>query len=228
MIRNWQRYSCLPIPLERMTRLTSRGISSRGGTIATRCLTGLQLIWQLFVGECCPELEVVEVITVLANGERLRLGDLEPGHKRLPRDARPARDVVRVNVGVQAAIARQAAAYSWTELIRHRTRIATLVSQLTEETPRRLSRNDNSHRRADWVSRLDKVDRLLADLPRPPATSELDIGRAAASWDSDRKEDDLTAALRHVASTLRLLVPKNQGDWYLRVHVVRRATPLEK
>ena len=164
-----------------------------------------------FVGECCPELEVVEVITILANGERLRLGDLEPGHKRLPRDARPARDVVRMNVGVQAAIARQAAAYSWTEVIRHRTRIATLVSQLTEEAPRRLSRNDNSYRRADWVSRLDEVDRLLADLPRPPATSELDIGRAAASWDSDRKEDDWTAALRHVASALRLLVPEEPG-----------------
>ena len=116
-----------------------------------------------------------------------------------------------MNVGVQAAIARQAAAYSWTELIRHRARIATLVSHLTEEAPRRLSHNDNSHRRANWVSRLDEVDRLLADLPRPPATSELDIGRAAASWDSDRKEDDLTAALRHVASTLRLLDPQEPG-----------------
>ena len=161
------------------------------------------------VGECCPELEVVEVITILADGTRLKLGDLEPGHKRLARRARPARHIVRANVGVQAAISRQVAACSWTELVRQRTRIGTLVVQLTEEAPRRLGSNDNRQRRADWMGRLDEVDLLLATLPRPPATSELDVGSSAARWDSDREEDDLSAALRRVASMLRSLVPQD-------------------
>ena len=164
------------------------------------------------IGECCPELEVVEVITILADGKRLKLGDLEPGYKRLARDARPARHLVRTNVGVQAAIARQVAACSWTELVRHRTRIATLVTQLTEEAPRRLSRNDNLRRRADWVRHLDDAEHLFANLPRPPASSELDVGSAAARWDRDREEDDLSAALRLVASMLRSLVPQEPGQ----------------
>ena len=163
------------------------------------------------VGECCPELEVVEVITILADGTRLKLGDLEPGNKRLARSARPARHIVRANVGVQAAISRQVAACSWTELVRHRARIGTLVAQLTDEAPRRLGSNDNRQRRADWVHRLDEADLLLATLPRPPATSELDVGSAAARWDRDREEDDLSAALRHVASMLRSLVPQDPG-----------------
>ena len=161
------------------------------------------------LGECCPELEVVEVITILADGKHFKLGDLEPGHKRLARDARPARHIVRANVGVQAAISRQVAACSWTELVRHRTRIGTLVALLTDEAPRRLGSNDNQQRRADWVRRLDEADLLLATLPRPPATSELDVGSAAAKWDRDREEDNLSAALRHVALMLRSLVPED-------------------
>ena len=162
-------------------------------------------------GECCPELEVVEIITILADGKRFKLGDLEPGHKRLARSARPARHIVRANVGVQAAISRQVAACSWTDLVRQRTRIGTLVVQLTEEAPRRLGSNDNRQRRADWMSRLDDVELLLATLPRPPATSELDVGSSAARWERDREEDGLSAALRRVASMLRSLVPQDPG-----------------
>lgn len=121
-----------------------------------------------FVGECCPELEVVEVVTVLADGSGFRLGDLEPGHKLLARNARPMRHLVRTNVGIQSAISRQAGANSWTELVRRRTQIAMLVTKLAEEAPRRLSANDNPRRRANWESGLDRVGPLAAALPRPP------------------------------------------------------------
>ncbi len=164
-----------------------------------------------FVGECCPEIEVVEVVTILADGGRLRLGDLEPGYKRLAKDARPRRDLVRTNVGVQAAISRQAAAYSWTELVRLRTQIAMLVGGLTQEAPRRLGVNDNPRRRAEWLSELERVDQLLAVLPRPPAVSELDIGSVAASWDAEREEEGLSAALRSVVGVLGMLVPRAGG-----------------
>ena len=97
-------------------------VNRRAGELAT------------YVGECCPELEVVEVRTVIADGSPLsiRAGDSpwEPGHKRLDRNARPRRSDVRVNVGIRAAIARQVAAFSWTELVRSRERIAETVTGL--------------------------------------------------------------------------------------------------
>lgn len=164
-----------------------------------------------FIGECCPELRVVEVRTILANGTPLRIGDFEPGHKRLARNARPPRELVRVNVGVQAAIARQAAAFSWTELIRLRTRAATLLSSVAREAPRRLSDSDNPRRRLDWQTDLSEVGRLLGSMPRPPASSELDIGGAAARWDEEREDDKLSAALRNTATMLEMLVPQPPG-----------------
>ena len=164
-----------------------------------------------FVGECCPELEVVEVRTILVDGSRFRIGDLEPGYKRLARNARPPRDLIRINVGIQAAISRQAAAHSWTELIRIRERAAVLAAKLTREAPRRLGSNDNPRRRTDWMRQLDVIDELLAQMPRPPAASELDLGTPAASWDAAREADDISVAVRSVAATLRMLVPQAPG-----------------
>jgi hypothetical protein len=163
------------------------------------------------IGEWCPELSVVEVRTILADGSRLRIGDFEPGHKRLARNARPPRELVRVNVGVQAAISRQAAAFSWTELIRTRTRAASLLASLIDEAPRRLSDSDNPRRRQDWQSELVEVGRLLGSMPRPPASSELDLGSAAARWDEEREDDVLTVALRSSAAMLQTLVPEPPG-----------------
>lgn len=166
-----------------------------------------------FIGECCPEFDVVEATTILADGSPLRIGDFEPGHKRLARNARPPREVVRVNVGVQAAISRQAAAYSWTELVRLRTRAAALLASLTREAPRRLSDTDNSRRREDWLSALSEVGQLMGSMPRPPATSDLDIGVAAASWDAERDEDQLSRALRSALTVLEMLVPEPPGKF---------------
>lgn len=164
-----------------------------------------------FVGECCPELEVVEVRTILADGTALKIGDFEPGYKRLARNGRPPRDVVRINVGIQAAIARQAAAYSWTELIRERERIAVTLAGLVEDAPRRVGYFDHQKRREQWISDLDEAVRALAELPRPPATAELDPVSAAARWDEQRDEDSMSGSLRSVADALRMLAPGPSG-----------------
>ena len=165
-----------------------------------------------FIGDCCPELETVEVVTVIADGSRLRLGDFEPGHKRLGRNARPSRELVRVNVGIQAAISRQAAAHSWTELLRLRSRAAVLLARLTREAPRRLSEHDNSRRRTEWLAQLEAVEGLLAQLPRPPVASELDMGTPAVTWDAQREDEPVSAGLRRAAAVLRMLVPEAAGQ----------------
>ena len=117
-----------------------------------------------YVGESCPELEVVEVRTVIADGSPLsiRAGDSpwEPGHKRLGRNARPRRSDVRVNVGIRAAITRQVSAFSWTELVRARERIADTVTGLVGAAPRRLSAHDNRRRRVEWAAGIVKANRL--------------------------------------------------------------------
>ena len=162
-----------------------------------------------FVGECCPEFEAVEVITVLADGEQVSLGDLAPGYKRLAEDIWPDRCTVRIGVGMSAAIARQTAACSWTQLVRNRELAAVLVAQLVEDAPRRLSRNDNERRRTDWLRQLREVEDLLVKVPHPPTAPVLDIKRAAVSWDNDRDEDDLSVSLYGIVLALHELVPQD-------------------
>ena len=165
-----------------------------------------------YVGECCPELEVVEVRTLIADGSRLRIraGDSpwEPGHKQLGRNARPRRSDVRVNVGIQAAITRQVSAYSWTELIRARERLAETVADLVRSAPRRLSAHDNRRRGTEWVTSVDRARNELAELPAPPVDGNLEPGRPAASWDVAPSEDILTSAISGVLTALQTLVAR--------------------
>jgi hypothetical protein len=165
-----------------------------------------------YVGDCCPEAEIVEVRTVTADRQRLRIGDFEPGHKRLGKNARPDRNLVRLNVGLQAAIGRQASAHSWTELARQRSGLAEELASLVSEAPRRLGVNDKPRRRIQWVAKLGEVERRLAQLPRPPLISEFDPGASSLLWDSERNEEPLVKQLRQATAALRLLVRDSPGD----------------
>ena len=163
-----------------------------------------------YVGECCPELEVVEVRTLLADGSVLIIDadglQWEPGHKRLARNARPRRTAVRVNVGVKAAISRQVAAFSWTRLVRLREGIADAVARLVAVAARRLSVYDNDRRRTEWRAAVDEAMRRLAELPGPPVDGSWTPGHAAANWDVVPSNDGLTDALRNIATALQALV----------------------
>ena len=169
-----------------------------------------------YVGECCPELEVVEVRTVIADGSRLsiRAGDSpwEPGHKRLARNARPRRSDVRVNVGIRAAIARQASAFSWTELLRARERIADTVTGLVGAAVRRLSAHDNKGRRVEWAASVEKATGELAELPAPPVDRNWEPDRSAATWDVAPSEDKLTNAISNILTALQALVARPPQD----------------
>ena len=170
-----------------------------------------------YIGECCPELEVVEVRTLLADRSSLKIRDREtewePGYKRLGRNARPRRSLVRINVGVQGAITRQVASFSWTELIRKRERIAGTVSELATSAPRRLSPRDNERRRAKWRESLEDVAIELTDLPAPPVDKDLRQGAAAVDWDRVPSDDKLTDALKSVVTTLQTLVKGEPKDF---------------
>ena len=165
-----------------------------------------------YLGECCPELEVVEVSTVVADGSRLRIraGDSpwEPGYKRLDRNARPRRSDVRVNVGIRGAITRQVSAYSWTELVRAREGVANTVTGLVGAAVRRLSAHDNPRRRLDWAASVEKAKRELAELPAPPVDRNWERDRSAATWDVAPSEDKLTTAISNILTALQALVAR--------------------
>ena len=165
-----------------------------------------------YVGECCPELWTVEVRTVLSDRSRFVIGDLEPGHKRLNVSAIPRRTNVRVVSGVIGAIARQKAAFSWTELMRAREQIARRLTELLSEAPRRLSPHDNEGRRRDWSQTLAEVERDLLSIGLPPPESDLDVAGNPVRWDLVRDEDKLVVALNAVVTAIRRLVPNPPVD----------------
>ena len=168
-----------------------------------------------YVGECCPELEVVEVRTVIPDGSPLiiRAGTSpwEPGYKRLGRDARRRRSEVRINVGIRGAIARQVAAFSWTELVRARERIATKAAGLVGAAGRRLSAHDNMRRRGEWHGSVREMIGELAELPAPPVDGNWEADRSAATWDVAPSGDKLTDAIRNIATALEALVAQPPG-----------------
>ena len=169
-----------------------------------------------YVGECCPELEVVEVQTVVADGSRFRIRTgttpWEPGHKRLGRNARQRRSDVRVNVGMKGAITRQAAAFSWTELVRARERLAENAGRLAGDACRRLSAHDNERRRREWRASVQELIGELAELPAPPVDGNWEADRSAASWDVAPSEDALTNAIHNVATSLDALVARTPEE----------------
>ena len=168
--------------------------------------------WELatYVGECCPELEVVEVKTVIADGSPLRIhagtSPGEPGNMRLAHDARRPRSQVRVGAGIKGAIARQAAAFSWTELVRSRERIAETVTHLVRAAVRRLSAHDNKRRRAEWSATVQKVVHDLGELPAPPVDKNWEADRSAATWDTVPSGDKLADAVNNIVTALQALV----------------------
>lgn len=163
-----------------------------------------------YVGDCCPEVQTVEVKTLLADGSRMVISAMEPGHKRLGTAAQPSRANVRVVAGVIAAITRQVAAFSWTEIVRARTGLAQRVIELASEAPRRLNPNDNEGRRRQWAAGLDGAEEIIHGIGPPPAVSELTPGIAPAQWDPRQGRDELTQSLDEVVTALRRLLP--EGD----------------
>jgi len=163
-----------------------------------------------YVGDCCPEVQTVEVKTLLADGSRFVISEMEPGYKRLGTAARPVRANVRVVAGVMAAITRQVAALSWTEIVRARTGLAQRVIELASEAPRRLNPNDNEGRRREWAACLDVAEEIIHGIGPPPAVSELNPGIAPAQWDPRHGRDELTQSLEEVVTALRRLLP--EGD----------------
>ena len=164
----------------------------------------------VYVGDCCADLEVIEIRTVRADGEPLVVGtgadEWEPGHKRLARETLPKRLAVRINVGVRGAMTRQIAAFSWTELTRARESVARTVVDLLVEAPRRLSPRDHRRRRMEWCANLEVVVKELANLPAPPVEAEWTSQRVAASWDDVPSEDLYTDGIRSISNALQGMV----------------------
>lgn len=151
----------------------------------------------------CPELQLVEVITVTASGLRYRVGGFEPGHKTMPRDAFPDRTQVRRSVGFQAALRRVDAAQSWTSMLRRQISVANDLTVLVTKAVARISRRDNAGPRHAWAARVTDTIARTSAMQAKPATTGVDIVAShAQADDAERQRDRATDALQVVAQAL--------------------------
>lgn len=170
-----------------------------------------------YIGWCCPELEVVEVVTLTADGDPLQIGDHRIGHKRLGRSARPSRWLVASNVGIRVALSRRASGNSWTELVRDRALIAAELLEVLHEAPRRLSSRDNAKRRGAWTGRLTELSAQLGDLPRPPVARTFDRFSASDERESSKVVQPLVGPLQIIAGALPRIVDPHEPSVYSKV-----------
>jgi hypothetical protein len=155
----------------------------------------------------CPEARTVEVVTVTADGSRVKIGDLEPGFKQMGRDAFPRRRSVRQNVGFQAALNRATASRSWTALVESQITLARDLTDLVGQAPARLSSRDSEARQSAWTGQARAVVKTAAELVSRPAETAVALGMSHALVDElERATDSTSAALSDLANALPTLL----------------------
>ncbi len=151
----------------------------------------------------CPEVAIVEVVTLTASGARYRIRDLEPGYKRMPRSSFPSRRSVRQSVGFQAAIRRATASETWTALVSEQADIAEELAWLVGSAAQFFNSGRNRSRRNEWSSRLEGVSVRLAAVGSRPVILGVDTTTSqAATDDRERAADPVIRALSAVAEAL--------------------------
>jgi hypothetical protein len=152
----------------------------------------------------CRELKTVEVVTMTPSGRRYRVGDHEPGYKRMPTaSAFPDRTSVRRNVGFQSALRRLSAAESWTSVLRQQIAVGKELADLVAEAPARLSSRDNQGRRRAWSVRAAAAVVAVGELAARPALTGVDPAQSHARADDEQRRSDPAAdALAHLANAL--------------------------
>lgn len=152
----------------------------------------------------CPEIAIVEVVTLTASGARYRIRDLEPGYKRMPRSSFPPRRSVRQSVGFQAAIRRATASETWTALVSEQADIAEELAWLVGSAAQFFNSVRNRSRRNEWSSRLEGVSIRLAAVGSRPVILGVDTTTSqAATDDRERAADPVTRALSAVTEALQ-------------------------
>ncbi len=140
--------------------------------------------------DACPEAEIAEVIVLTPSGDRLVIGDLEAGYKRIPRANLPRKSQTAINANFNRAARLLLASRYWTEPIRTLADISAEVMPLLDEALAwLLNPHHNVARRQRAVATANDLVARLASSPSLPADSSAGAARSKAV-------DAITAALQ--------------------------------
>lgn len=116
-----------------------------------------------------PEIDLVEVITIDADGERHQYNGVEPAYKQLSQKAVHRTENVQENSNFLDSTRRLLAHQYWTERLRQQVQLCQELEELLAEVPVRiLNSNDNPKRRTKWVQRVSKLREQVSSLMPPP------------------------------------------------------------
>ncbi|MCU1410596.1 MAG: hypothetical protein JWR04_1303 [Rhodoglobus sp.] len=154
----------------------------------------VRLVRRLF--DMCPELDLVTVDIVQADGGTSMMGVPTDGHKQIRAGVIPRAVEQRRNIAVQTATMSMRNHERWSDRCRQQAALAGELSALLDELPRRLAANDNAGRRRMWSDRVRRVAAEAARMPGIPARRPfLDeaaalLGTNAADLEVRIKESD--------------------------------------
>lgn len=146
--------------------------------------------------DMCPELDLVTVDVVQADGETDMMGVPSDGHKSIRAGVVPRAVEQRRNIAVQTAAMSMRNNERWSDRCREQAAIANDLATLLDELPRRFSPNDHAVRRRDWSDRVRQIAARAARMPGIPAPRPfLDevatlLGSNAADLEQRVKESD--------------------------------------
>ena len=119
--------------------------------------------------DLCPEADIAEVIVVVPSGDRFKIRDHEPGHKRIPRCNLPRSAQTAGNVKFRRAARLLLASRYWTEPLRELAETSKYLLDLRNDACAWLiNPHHNSRRRQNSAtSTRDLIARLTAGIKEP-------------------------------------------------------------
>jgi hypothetical protein len=157
--------------------------------------------------DLCPEAEFAEVVTFGLDGERFKQGDVEPGYKRLSRDAVPRTPETEEMKGLLSAAHELVASRYWTERLREQADLFATLRPLLEEIPQRLLDPRDSGRKR-WISNVDQFRTRVAALPTAPLSEAL----GARASESERRRQDPSREVLQLASMALAQIAAEMDD----------------
>ncbi len=133
-------------------------------TLHERSIETCRLILDL-----CPEADIAEVIVLTPDGDRYSVGDLETGHKRIPRTNLPRPTQVAINADFIRAGRLLLASRYWTEPIRVLAETSRQLLDLRNDAVAWLiNPHHNGRRRREAVTLITSLVNQLTGSPREP------------------------------------------------------------
>ena len=131
--------------------------------------------------DLCPEADIAEVIVLTPDGDRYSVGDLEAGHKRIPRASLPRPAQVAINANFLRAGRLLLASRYWTEPIRVLAEASRqLLAMENDAVAWLINPHHNARRRREAVTLITSMVNQLTASPREPVSDEEARDRTSA------------------------------------------------